>query len=573
MNIRKITAALSAATLFPFSAGIIPMSANAFSSAPDSDDYAPEWVPDDLESAIGFCNTYGATHYENGYLCIVFPEDIMTGPADSIGKERYSFETEGNAMLEVGRKKITGKMFKDFNVQVYRAWTTGDFEASVIDTWAQPSDPDKGITNEAAHYSFSVDANYNITETDILGWAPDCPAEFSEYVEKNGQLSVKDNCAVFCLTYNSGTPDEWTRTEYDGDCFVLKDVLSANVTEDNIRDGGDVSNVYVYEAVKDGYSKISYGCAPVYSSASPKETITADCVVLDNAQTVLLSEDKRITVKDYESGGLIDVEKNKGFSVNQIVNTPGSAPKLADITSNPCIVRNVEYSLDDTTFLMTPDGFSVPTYPDTALTAEDHKEVTKYDNGAEDIVYKVIAEPTGDVNGDGYLTIADMLLMQKWLLSGSDTELADWRAGDLNKDEVIDAFDLVLMRKAIISKPVAPVSVSITQTGGIMGVHNEWKIYQEDGEYKLSAPAHNGDHNNDVNLIYNITKQDYSSIMSENYARIIEEGANDTGLLVNDGFAYHYVITYANGDTAETTRSFSEVALKLRDLTYKYQEQ
>ena len=146
MNIRKITAALSAATLFPFSASIIPLSANAFSSDPDSDEYAPEWVPDDLESAIKFSNTYGAAHFENGYLCIVFPEDIMTGPADSIGKERYSFETEGNAMLEVGRKKILGRMAKDFNVQVYRAWGTGDFEVSVIDTWAQPADPDKGIT-------------------------------------------------------------------------------------------------------------------------------------------------------------------------------------------------------------------------------------------------------------------------------------------------------------------------------------------------------------------------------------------------------------------------------------------
>jgi len=67
---------------------------------------------------------------------------------------------------------------------------------------------------------------------------------------------------VFCLNYYSGTPNEWMRTEYDDNCFALKDVLSANVTEDNIRDGGEVSNVYVYEAIKDGYGKISYGCAP-----------------------------------------------------------------------------------------------------------------------------------------------------------------------------------------------------------------------------------------------------------------------------------------------------------------------
>ncbi|MDE6036108.1 MAG: hypothetical protein K2G36_09395 [Ruminococcus sp.] len=55
---------------------------------------------------------------------------------------------------------------------------------------------------------------------------------------------------------------------------------------------------------------------------------------------------------------------------------------------------------------------------------------------------------TGDVNADGKFDIADLVAMQKFLLSGNN--LKDWQAGDLLKDNKIDVFDLVLMRQLII---------------------------------------------------------------------------------------------------------------------------
>lgn len=53
----------------------------------------------------------------------------------------------------------------------------------------------------------------------------------------------------------------------------------------------------------------------------------------------------------------------------------------------------------------------------------------------------------GDVNADGKFDMADIVLMQKWLLSVPDTELADWKAGDLWEDECINVFDLAVMKK------------------------------------------------------------------------------------------------------------------------------
>lgn len=64
------------------------------------------------------------------------------------------------------------------------------------------------------------------------------------------------------------------------------------------------------------------------------------------------------------------------------------------------------------------------------------------------------ADPTnanGDVNGDGEFGVADLVLMQKWLLAVPDTKLADWKAGDLCKDDRLDAFDLCFMRRKIIN--------------------------------------------------------------------------------------------------------------------------
>ncbi|MDE6781567.1 MAG: RICIN domain-containing protein, partial [Ruminococcus sp.] len=56
----------------------------------------------------------------------------------------------------------------------------------------------------------------------------------------------------------------------------------------------------------------------------------------------------------------------------------------------------------------------------------------------------------GDVNKDGKLNTADLILLEKWLLSVSETELPDWKAADLNSDNVLDVFDLCLMRQALI---------------------------------------------------------------------------------------------------------------------------
>ena len=56
---------------------------------------------------------------------------------------------------------------------------------------------------------------------------------------------------------------------------------------------------------------------------------------------------------------------------------------------------------------------------------------------------------TGDVNGDGQLNAADIVLMQKWLLQVPDVTLADGQAGDCNADGRLDGLDLCRMRQLL----------------------------------------------------------------------------------------------------------------------------
>lgn len=57
---------------------------------------------------------------------------------------------------------------------------------------------------------------------------------------------------------------------------------------------------------------------------------------------------------------------------------------------------------------------------------------------------------TGDVNMDRKFDAADVLLMQKWFLGVSESELADSKAADLNKDDRLDVLDFCLIKQLLI---------------------------------------------------------------------------------------------------------------------------
>ncbi|MGN0592062.1 MAG: glycoside hydrolase family 9 protein [Ruminococcus sp.] len=58
----------------------------------------------------------------------------------------------------------------------------------------------------------------------------------------------------------------------------------------------------------------------------------------------------------------------------------------------------------------------------------------------------------GDVNADGKFSLADAVLLQKWLLAVPDVKLADWQAADLCEDGTLNVLDLCVMKCEFIKK-------------------------------------------------------------------------------------------------------------------------
>ena len=87
-------------------------------------------------------------------------------------------------------------------------------------------------------------------------------------------------------------------------------------------------------------------------------------------------------------------------------------------------------------------------------------EKEKYELIVENGVFRYRFEPDiqpylmGDVNNDGEFNVADVVLLQKWLLAVPDTHLANWKAVDFCNDNKLNVFDLCLMKRELIRKGV-----------------------------------------------------------------------------------------------------------------------
>ncbi len=64
---------------------------------------------------------------------------------------------------------------------------------------------------------------------------------------------------------------------------------------------------------------------------------------------------------------------------------------------------------------------------------------------------KLLTKPlAGDVNADDAFTLSDLILLQKWLLSGS-TPLPRWQSADMDNNQILNIFDFVILKQKLFS--------------------------------------------------------------------------------------------------------------------------
>lgn len=92
------------------------------------------------------------------------------------------------------------------------------------------------------------------------------------------------------------------------------------------------------------------------------------------------------------------------------------------------------------------------------LTLDELPDVYHYQSDQPEVPETV----RGDLNGDGQFSVADVVLLEKWLLGVPDTTLADWSAGDLWEDGKLDVYDLSEMRDMLAGDAEVPANVTIS---------------------------------------------------------------------------------------------------------------
>lgn len=132
----------------------------------------------------------------------------------------------------------------------------------------------------------------------------------------------------------------------------------------------------------------------------------------------------------------LTLQYNDGEGVTQypsIVSAPAKAGKYVVLSAD--------------SFMIPENASGIQVYVETYNTTTDFA-IDEFTAGP---VKTLTGKIEGDVNNDGSFDIADVVLLQKWLLAVPDTHLADWKAADLCDDNRLDVFDLCMMKRKLIN--------------------------------------------------------------------------------------------------------------------------
>lgn len=420
----KLIAFLSAGVMLT-SPAVLPNVIAAGNTAAEPETVSlPDWVPaDEFISAENFYQTYGSVHVQDGLICCVFREQREIVPEG---------EPQGMLRYELKATKDTAKVIKHdvynsednsfyYEVIVYQPVKQGDFEVTFEDTW-NFTGQEPGLKK----YTFSIDEALSVTETDLYSWLPDCITEYYDYVTDNQEVSVRGNYVVICLDAHISSSHEWYRTgdeKYDGKVIDY-------LTESSFAEGDRLYNVIVYQALKDGASRISYDYVLNYNipyrPEDVEKKVTADCIVMDDAQTILLGDSTRVTLLDYDTGEPINITPKSGVYLAPLADTLIPSNETLPIGSNPCVLREPEELISGSYVLNLPAGYSQPVNKDNVFEDTGYYTVTKYDNGAADAVYRL--KKNDPLNsGETRITLYDKDTGE--LIPSEQLEFHNWSCG------------------------------------------------------------------------------------------------------------------------------------------------
>ncbi|MBQ3947002.1 MAG: RICIN domain-containing protein [Ruminococcus sp.] len=282
------------------------------------------------------------------------------------------------------------------------------------------------------------------------------------------QNSANDGLNVELQTY-TGANNQLFKIVKSGTSYGIVSKCSngsgaLDVFEWSKENGGNI-NQYAYHE----YACQLWNIAPVYPAVTPGSyviknlnsgmyiTETDGNIVQGDTPTVWnIGKDSkgRYFIIDPRTGNEIFTEKN---SAENGVNIVAAAIDIVD--ESPIVSFKFNCNKDGTYSILTGSSDYKACFDVYDISKENGANINQWEFWGGDgqkfilepVVYMRPAILFGDVDADGKLKIADLVMLQNYLLRRKDT-LNDIEAADLDKDSKIDGFDMILLRRKLLNK-------------------------------------------------------------------------------------------------------------------------
>ena len=183
------------------------------------------------------------------------------------------------------------------------------------------------------------------------------------------------------------------------------------------------------------------------------KNVNSGLYIADNNGNIVQSARQSWSIKSAGDGEYIITDSSEmALTVDNSSAIDGANVLLADFTGDKSQRFRLRDNHDGSYSFLTLASGGLRCLDVYEISTEDGANICQWEfwNGSgQQFILEEVKDVAGDINADGELSVADLVMMQSFLLGG--THLTDWKAGDLCKDDRIDTFDLCLLRQILIS--------------------------------------------------------------------------------------------------------------------------
>ena len=468
--------------------------------SPESFQYAPEnasWVPDggkkyytkilNNSKAFANCDIFGTHFYGTQRAWMDFPA------LENCGKPIWMTEVYTDSKNDAD----LWPMALDVSENIHNGLVVGNMSAYVwwyIRRSYGPLKEDGTISKRGycmAQYSkFIRPGDVRIAATE----QPTSDVYISAYKNDDGQVTIvavnmgdSEYNQVFDIGQNISDVDRYRTSanenlattldmNYNGGSFNAQIPAKSVSTFVVTLDGSEVvvepdENGYYFHDTFEGdtFSWTGHGSSDVLlSGRTPYQG--SEALLVQNRGSSWNGTEKTLSTKAFKAGEeysfsvcttYLDGENTQTMKLSlQYTDTNGET-KYANIASSNAI-KGQYVQLANQNFKLPENGKNFVIYVET----ESGTDNFYIDEAIGAVAGTVIEGPVnvtvvrGDVNGDGKFDIADVVLLQKWLIADSNAHLANWKAADFYEDDKLNAFDLSMMKRELIQKSSGNSTIS-----------------------------------------------------------------------------------------------------------------